>query len=385
MTWKSGPGWRWPPPPGRYITKPKKRAAARPRFKTSSTSDIVDLAGYTPVYPADVPAGSKFLRMTQASLRHTSKPFINPMSHARECLDMLEMLSLAFEDQDIFKKKCVAGAGITPLNPLQYGAEALETMMEYARRGQALFLAPAPMMGLSSPLSHLGTAVQQNAEILAGVALVQLINPGCPVLYMPGCFAGYMKTAGCAVSSPDSHLANAVNFQLARRKYGLPLRANASLTEAKTFDAQAGAETTLCMLMAMLGGASMFHISLGCLDSIMAFSPEKMIMDEEIFSRCAHLMAGPSPDETESGAELLREIGPGGSFIAHQSTLKNFRRLWTPTVSHWDTYAHWEESGKKSVAARAAEIVAGRLAAARSDYLSPAADRAIEALAARGA
>ena len=349
------------------------------------TSDLVDMVGYTPVYPSDVPADIKFLRLTQASLRHTSKPFINPMSRTRECLDMLEMLGLAFEDPGIFKKKCVTGAGINPLNPLQYGTEALETMLEYARRGQALFLAPAPMMGLSSPLTHLGTAVQQNAEILAGLALVQLVNPGSPVLYMASSFAGYMRTAGCAVSSPDSYLANAINFQLARQKYGLPLRANASLTEAKTFDAQAGSETMLCMLMAMLGGASLFHISLGCLDSILAFSPEKLILDEEIFSRCAHLLAGPSLNEADYGVELLHEIGPGGSFITHLNTMKNFRKLWTPKVSHWDSYSHWEETGRKSVAARAAEIVAARLASARSDYLSPAADKAISAIVAKRA
>ena len=346
------------------------------------TSGVVDMCGYTPVYPSDVPAEVKFLRMTQASLRHTSKPFIIPMSHRGELLDMLEMLSVAFGGPGAFDR-CVVGAGITPLNPLQYGAEALDTMMELASRGQALFLAPAPMMGLSSPITHLGTAVQQNAEILAGLCLVQLVRPGAPVVYMPGSFAGYMRTAGCAVSSPDSYLANAIDFQLCRTLYRLPIRANSSLTEAKHLDAQAGAETMLCMLMAMMGGAHMLHISLGCLDSILAFSPEKMILDEEIYSRCAHMMAGPSLNDSDYAAELLAEVGPGGSFITHKSTLKNFRRLWAPTVSHWDTYRQWEESGGVSTAGRAAEIVAKRLSEARRDYLSPDADKAIEAIVAR--
>jgi trimethylamine--corrinoid protein Co-methyltransferase len=353
--------------------------------KLYQTSSVVDMTGYTPVYPSDVPAEIKFLRMTQASLRNTSKPFIIPMSHARECLDMLDMLAAAFGDADIWSKKCVVGAGITPLNPLQYGAEALDTMMALAQKGQALFLAPAPMMGLSSPISHLGAAVQQNAEILGGLVLVQLINPGSPVVYMPGAFSSYMKTAGCATSSPDNHLANAVNFQLARCKYGLPIRANASLTEAKTLDAQAGAETMMCMLMAMLGGAHMYHISLGCLDSILGFSPEKMILDEEIYLRCAHLLAGPSLKEADYGVELLADVGPGGSFISHRSTLTNFRKLWTPVVSHWDTYARWEEAGKPSTAARAADLVAKRLAEARSDYLDPSADKAVEAIVAKRA
>ncbi|MDL2259851.1 trimethylamine methyltransferase family protein [Deltaproteobacteria bacterium OttesenSCG-928-K17] len=363
-------------------TKEGRRPAVLKDFiniqKLYQTSDIADMAGYTTVYPGDVPAEKKFLVMTQQSLKYTSKPMINPMSHKDETLAMLKMLEIAFEDGDIYKKKCVTGAGITPLNPLQYGEEALDTMMAYAERGQALFLAPAPMIGLSCPVTIMGTVVQQNAEILAGIALVQLINPGSPILYMPGSFTGYMKTAGCAVSGADSYLANAINFQLARSKYGLPLRANASISEAKELDAQAGAETMLGILMAMLGGAGMFHISLGIMDSILCFSPEKMIIDEEIFSRCAHIMKGPNLADLDTAADLLDDVGPGGSFITHKSTQKNFRKLWAPTVSHWDTYQAWEAQGKQSIAKRAAEIVERRLEkAGETTYISAAAEKAI--------
>lgn len=348
--------------------------------KLYQTSDVVDMSGYTTVYPSDVPATKKFLVMTRESLKYTNKPMINPMSHASETLAMLKMLEIAFEDSDIFKKKCVTGAGITPLNPLQYGEEALETMMIYAERGQALFLAPASMIGLSSPISLMGTVVQQNAEILAGLVLVQLINPGSPILYMPGSFTGYMKTAGCAVSGADSYLANAVNFQLARRKYGLPLRGNASISEAKELDAQAGAETMQGIMMAMLGGVSMFHISLGIMDSILCFSPEKMIIDEEIYSRSAHIMKGPALSESDFALDVIAEVGPGGSYITHKSTQRNFRKLWTPTVSSWDSYQHWEGQGKPSLAQRAAEVVKKRLAQATETYLSPGAEKAINDL-----
>ena len=346
--------------------------------KLYQTSKVVDMVGYTPVYPNDVPAEKKFLTMTYNSLKHTNKPMINPMSETRETMAMLKLLELAFEDGEILKKKCVTGAGITPLNPLQYGEEALDTMIAYAERGQALFLAPASMIGLSSPISIMGTVVQQNAEILAGIALVQLINPGSPILYMPGCFTGYMKTAGCAVSGADSYLANAVNMQLAREKYGLPLRGNASITECKTLDVQAGYETMLGIMMAMLGGVSMYHISLGIMDSILCFSPEKAIIDEEIYSRCAHILKGPSLKDEDFALDTLDEVGPGGNFITHKSTQRNFRKLWMPTVSNWDSYQQWEAHGKESVAQKAAGLVQARLEqAGDTTYISPAADKAM--------
>ncbi|MDR2352608.1 MAG: trimethylamine methyltransferase family protein [Deltaproteobacteria bacterium] len=345
--------------------------------KLYQTSPIGDMAGYTTVYPSDIPTETKFLTMTLNSLKHTSKPIICPMSHKQETLGMLKMVEIGFEDADIFKKKCVVGAGITPLNPLQYGKEALDTMISYSQRGQALFLAPASMIGMSSPISIMGTVVQQNAEILGGLTLTQLINPGSPILYMPGCFTGFMRTAGCAVSGADSFLANAINFQLARVKYKLPLRGNASITEAKTVDVQAGAETMLGIIMAMLGGVSMFHISLGIMDSILCFSPEKMLIDEEIFSRCAHIMAGPSVKEEDFAFEILNDVGPGGSFLTHKSTQKNFRKLWMPTVSHWDSYQNCEAAGKDSVCERAAKLVEQRLKKADKIYISGEQEKAL--------
>jgi trimethylamine--corrinoid protein Co-methyltransferase len=346
--------------------------------KLYQSSNVADMAGYTTVYPADVPDDLKFLVMTMNSLKHASKPMINPMSHKSETLAMLKMMEIAFEDGDIFKKKCVIGAGITPLNPLQYGKEALETMTAYAQRGQALFLAPAPMIGMSSPVSVMGTVVQQNAEILGGLTLVQLINPGNPILYMPGSFTGYMRTAGCAVSGADSHLANSINFQLARQKYKLPLRGNASITDAKETDAQAGSETTLGILLAMLGGVSMYHISLGILDSILCFSPEKMIVDEEIFGRLSHIVKGPSLEDSDYGLEVLEEVGPGGSFLTHKSTQKNFRKLWMPSVSSWDSHHDWEAAGKPSLLERASKIVQKRLLSMEDKtFISPSQEKAL--------
>jgi trimethylamine--corrinoid protein Co-methyltransferase len=137
----------------------------------------------------------------------------------------------------------------------------------------------------------------------------------------------------------------------------------------------------LGILMAMLGGASMFHISLGIMDSILCFSPEKMIYDEEIFLRCAHITAAPSLKDEDFGVELLKEVGPGGSFLTHKSTQKNFRKLWMPTISNWDSYQSWESQGKPPLAQKAAAMVAKRLEiAGQTTYLSPDAEKAISQL-----
>ena len=75
---------------------------------------------------------------------------------------------------------------------------------------------------------------------------------------------------------------------------------------------------------------------------------------------------------------MLGEGGPGGSSTTHKSTEKNFLQLWSATVCRCDAYQHWEVQGNPSIAKRAAEIVAKRLAKAEGQtYISAAAEKAI--------
>ena len=65
-------------------------------------------------------------------------------------------------------------------SPLRWDGRMLDSLFEYANANQALLLTPFLLMGAMSPVSIPATLAQQIAEALAGIALVQLIRPGCP-------------------------------------------------------------------------------------------------------------------------------------------------------------------------------------------------------------
>jgi len=46
-----------------------------------------------------------------------------------------------------------------------------------------MIITPFLMAGAMSPAAIAGTLALQNAEALSGIALVQMINPGCPIIY----------------------------------------------------------------------------------------------------------------------------------------------------------------------------------------------------------
>jgi trimethylamine--corrinoid protein Co-methyltransferase len=58
----------------------------------------------------------------------------------------------------------------------------LAAMLEYTRAGQPVIVTPFLLMGAMSPVTIPAALAQQTAEALAGVALIQLLRPGCPVV-----------------------------------------------------------------------------------------------------------------------------------------------------------------------------------------------------------
>jgi trimethylamine--corrinoid protein Co-methyltransferase len=195
---------------------------------------------------------------------------------------------------------------------------------------------PATIAGVTGPIKPLGTAVLQNIENLAGIVLTQLINPGNPVVYSHGGTTGYMKYASFSSGAPEMMLINVVNVQMALDFYHLPDRCMPAMTESSKVDCQAGYETMQGMLMAMLSGTHFLHESLGCIESIMTTSYEKIIIDEELFSRAVHICEGIDTSDAALSVDIIQAVGHTGTYLDHSSTLAHFRENWIPFVSDWD-------------------------------------------------
>jgi trimethylamine--corrinoid protein Co-methyltransferase len=118
-------------------------------------------------------------------------------------------------------------------------------------------------------------------------------------------------------------------------------------------DIQAGYETMQNMLMGLLTGGHMVEQVFGVLDAIMTISYEKFIIDEEMLSRAIRICEGVDTSEGEMSLDVIKETGPGGSYLTHPDTFKRFKNQWLPTVSCWTSYDKWESSGKQSVMERA--------------------------------
>ena len=340
-------------------------------------SDAVDFVGNNPCDPSDFQPSERHLYVTYETLKHTDKPLISYFAPYEPAKETLEMVKIAFGEDDIFKNHHVIGAGMPSTSPLAYSAEVLSVMTTYAEYNQPLMITPAIMGGVTGPLDLTGIALQQNAELLAGTTYIQLVNPGNPVVWSPSSTVAWLKTGSYSTGTPEAMLPNILGLQLAKELYKVPTRSMAGLTDSKTPDCQAGYETMQNMMLAMLGGAQILYESLGVLDNIMTTSYEKMIIDEELYKRIARIHEGmdASASAVESSLKLIQEIGGGGEYLTHQHTLDNFREMWQPTVSNWDNDNEWDEDGSEDATVKANKIWKERLENAPETFLDPATDK----------
>jgi len=331
--------------------------------KLSQASDIVKLTGATPVATDDVEASERALYMLYETIKHTDKPLIGSCTITKKAEESLKMVEMVFGEGYLKDHYCV-GVSTNPLSPLKYGTETLDTVIAYAKKNQPVYLLPCALAGITSPMSLFGSIVQQNTEVLAGNALVQLITPGCPMVYCPASTVADMRTAICIYAPPEQFLINSSCLQMAIDFYKVPTRIMAGMTDSKEVDIQAGYETMQNMMIGLMSGGHMIEQVFGVLDAIMTISYEKFIIDEEMMSRVIRICEGVDTSDSAMSIDVMKEVGPGGSYLAHADTFKRFKSQWLPTISCWESYDKWESTGKESVMAKAnrkyKEILASR-------------------------
>ena len=348
-------------------------------IKLCQASDIVSLIGSFPVDPGDLNPDEKHLHMMYEILKNTDKPLIGFETGGPQIRQTLDMVAIAMGQKDFLREHHCVGVAVCPLSPLSYEPSSCETIIEFAKQNQVIFFTAAIMAGFSGPISLFGTTILHNAEVLAGMTLAQLVNPGNPVVYSIGSTVANMQNGNFITGSPEMMLIHLAAMQMGLEYYRLPTRSMCGMTDSKIIDCQAGYETMQNLMAGILGGAHMIFECLGVLDAIMTTSYEKLMIDLEIISRVMRIQKGLDATDKEKALESIQKIGHESGYISHTDTLTNFRKRWQPTLSEWGTYEDWQASGSLDVAARANRQYKEILKKAPQSLIDPEVDKALQA------
>jgi len=236
-------------------------------------------------------------------------------------------------------------------------------------------LTPFLLMGAMSPVTVPSALVQQITEALAGIALSQLIRPGCPVIF--GSFLSNidMQSGSPCFGTPESATGLLCTGQIARH-FGLPFRSGGALTSSQLPDAQAAYEGLMTMLPTFLAGTNWVMHAAGWLEGGLVASYEKFIIDLQVLEMLQHEFTPLEIDEESLAFGAHEEVGQGGHFLGAAHTMERFRTcFYRPFLSSSQNYERWMKGGAADTAARAAEIARKRL----EEFEPPPLDAAVEA------
>lgn len=279
--------------------------------------------------PTDIKAEHSAIAMVYASMLCSDKCLIGVPSSFPIISKIMDLAGIFFEGHKNFIQKPHVLTLISLLSPLQISNESLDSMLVCAKHNQPMILTPGIIAGATGPISIAGSIALGNAEILASIAIIELINPGTPVVYGLQVNAIDMRTAFPATASPLNAIAVGYSSQLAKM-YNLPSRGSGTCNQAKIVSEQSSYESMMAFFSACIQEKNLILHSAGTLDNYAAMSYEKFIIDIEIIRMVECFMKGITIDDESLSFDIIKQIDPAGQFITHHDTLEKCRsHTWT--------------------------------------------------------
>jgi len=323
--------------------------------KLAQSFPQLDSPGGTICEPNDLPLDSRHLDMVYALTTLSDKVFMGSVTSGPNARDTIAMAEMIFGKESLEQTPAIISL-INVNSPLRYDDRMLSALIEYAKAGQATVVTPFLLMGAMSPVSVAATLAQQVGEALAGIALVQTIRPGCPVVFGSFLSNTDMQSGSPAFGTPESAVGLFCTGQIARH-YNLPFRGGGALTSSQVVDAQAGYESMMSLWPTFLAGTNFVMHSAGWLESALVSCYEKFVTDVETL-RMLHAVFQPLEINEETLAySAHQEVGQGGHFLGAAHTLERFREcFYRPLVSSTENYERWNRNGGRDTATRATDI-----------------------------
>jgi trimethylamine---corrinoid protein Co-methyltransferase len=343
--------------------------------KLAQSFPELDTAGGVICEPNDAPLDSRHLDMIYALQTLSDKIYMGNVVSGPNAADTIRMTEILFGGRESIEATPATISLINCNSPLRWDDRMLDAQFEYSAANQPVVMTPFLLMGAMSPVTIPAALVQQLAEALSGIALTQLVRPGCPVIF--GSFLSNidMQSGSPSFGTPESAIGLLCTGQLARH-FGLPFRTGGGLNASQTADAQAAYEALMTLLPTFLAGTNFVMHAAGWLEGGLVSCYEKFIIDVELLRMLRVEFTPLEIDEASLAFGAHEEVGHGGHFLGAQHTMERFREcFYRPLLSSTSNYERWLRMGGKDTAARAGEIYAKKL----EEYEQPPLDDAIRA------
>jgi len=276
----------------------------------------------------------------------------------RAAKDLLRMGAAIAGSEEALRRRPVFTVSVGVVSPLLFERDRMDVLLEICRAGQTFQIYTIPSAGGTSPATLAGTLVVTVAELLAGLVLTQLVNPGVPVRLMA--YPSIMdQKYGCfTFACPEKVLMAGAMAQMFRY-YGVPHAIHGATTRANVLDAQAGYETGIFDLFtALSGGELIIESTSSALEDTVMSTYEQAVIGNEICDMVYRILRGIDVNPETLAVDVIKEAGPAGEYLTHNHTMKHFRNEnWDAKLSNRAARDEWVENGAQDIRAKARQEV----------------------------
>ena len=311
-----------------------------------------------------------------STTKHVGSSWVNP-EHVTRSLEMLH--AIAGGEDRWRARPFVSQSNCFVVPPMKFATDACRCLEVAALGGMPVLLLSAGQAGATAPAAIAGALAQEVAEVLAGLVYVNAVKPGAPAIFGTWCFVSDLRTGAMSGGSPEQALLSAASAQMAQY-YDLTGGTASGMTDSKLPDAQSGAEKAYSHALVGNSGANLIYESAGMHASLLGFSLESLVIDNDIIGAAQRTIRGIGIDDASLSFETIRDVclnGPG-HYLGSDQTLQLMQSAYLyPAIGDRKSPNEWIEQGSLDISARAASKVREILATHFPDHIPEAVDAGI--------
>ena len=328
--------------------------------------------------PEDVDPDLTYDAQMALMLEHTTKPLVFVTNDGASCQRAIDMAAAVAGGYEALREQQHILLYSEPSSPLQQSETAVDKLLMMAEYELPVVHSPGPLMGGTAPITIAGGLVMSLAEILSGLVVHQMTNPGAPFVFGAGLHHMDMKSTQICYGGPEFQLTKAAIAQLGRW-YGMPTWGYAGCSDAKVMDEQAAAEAMLSVTMAKVTGANLIH-DVGYMESGLTTSFEMIVLTDELVAMVNSIMNGIEVSDETLMLDELDQVGPGGHFLNTDATMERFQDFWYPELMSREIRETWLERGGTTLGERLHEKAKAIIREHQPEELAPEKRAALAAI-----
>ncbi|MFC1950157.1 trimethylamine methyltransferase family protein [Chloroflexota bacterium] len=313
---------------------------------------LENISYYGGPYPSDVPLDEGGdIHVMRILLENTEKHIAaytgkNTTKYLKCLID--QSIVVMGSEEELRKRPlfCIYNPALSPLQYEEYSTDILILLGKY---GIPVELSSMPIAGGTAPVTIAGTIMLSYAEILTGIVIAEIANPGAPIVYRPEPVVMDMSSGVGLQSAVENAMMSAAGAQLMGETYNIPTNMMGLVTDSPIADGQSMIEKTLNTLLPALAGANIVK-GAGYIENVYTADPVQLVIDNDILGMTYRLLQGFEVSDNTLGVDALARVGPGGNFLTDKHTLKYFKSEYSkPHVFNRMARDIWQQAGAKDV------------------------------------